>query len=852
MEATVRFKGWTPSPRAVVVGMERDNKVFTLRFEGLPVYPGGTAYLHIDLGSAGADSIEIVDGLAEITRNITQYEGEKTAYVETIANNDVVWHSDQMLIYVNPLPLVSGKIEQAYPTAFEQALAQTAVDKAAAAKSAAEAAATAAEIVTEEAARQGAESKRVAAETARGKAEETRAEHERLRENAESKRVKAENARETAEANREQAEAAREKDTAAAVKRTDDLVKSVEAKLENGDFIGAQGPQGPQGPIGATGPQGVPGVQGEKGEKGEKGDTGATGPQGEKGADGADGAPGQDGKDGLDAPQIDDTTVSDAAPWSSQHIVDMLCPPLEESGNPVVCYPVAGSKLGVMANWEPTQEGSGEPYPAGGGKNKLPFPSDSTKYPQSRNGLTATANADGSYTINGTATADTWFNICSLYGKGFDDFGAFALSGCPKGGSTSTAYYLALYTGTKWYSETGDGVTGQIDTLAEEARIEISIKDGYVATNLRVWPQLEHGSTVTAYAPYANIRPIHGRDSVKLERCGENLINYADLFFVNSATPITVGKDKIIMVDNSGWGSTHCYFSQVLPSGTYYMHLKSKGDRPANIFLARGYNFDGTIVEKSVSSGFDYNAFYKGTIVGGANNVIKVTLTGACYYRIGVKCGDGTVEYSDIGVYTTAPAEYAPYSGSTTTLTLPSTIYGADMQVDGAGQATWAKQTFDGTEKWNQRTASGYFSYSLGLPTRAQTGICSHYKRLLYEAIRPNNPTGETGCYLENSASAIFNVPFETLADWTAFLAAQYAAGTPAQVAYKLVAPVPFSATGGGTIKALSGINTILTDTDALTVKGRADPIHIIQQLQAASAASAQALADVERAVTDI
>ncbi len=61
MEATVRFKGWTPSPRAVVVGMERDNKVFTLRFEGLPAYPGGTAYLHIDFGSAGADSIEIVD-----------------------------------------------------------------------------------------------------------------------------------------------------------------------------------------------------------------------------------------------------------------------------------------------------------------------------------------------------------------------------------------------------------------------------------------------------------------------------------------------------------------------------------------------------------------------------------------------------------------------------------------------------------------------------------------------------------------------------------------------------------------------------------------------------------------------
>lgn len=44
----------------------------------------------------------------------------------------------------------------------------------------------------------------------------------------------------------------------------------------------------------------------------------------------------------------DDSSIGDK-PWSSKHIVDMLCPPLEESGNPVVCYPVAGYPLGVKA-----------------------------------------------------------------------------------------------------------------------------------------------------------------------------------------------------------------------------------------------------------------------------------------------------------------------------------------------------------------------------------------------------------------------------------------------------------------------------------------------------------------------
>lgn len=58
----------------------------------------------------------------------------------------------------------------------------------------------------------------------------------------------------------------------------------------------------------------------------------------------------------------DDSSIGEK-PWSSKHIIDMLCPPLEESGNPVVCYPVAGYALGVKAKWEPMQQGTGTPSP---------------------------------------------------------------------------------------------------------------------------------------------------------------------------------------------------------------------------------------------------------------------------------------------------------------------------------------------------------------------------------------------------------------------------------------------------------------------------------------------------------
>nr|DAL32918.1 MAG TPA_asm: collagen alpha 1(VIII) chain protein [Caudoviricetes sp.] len=160
-----------------------------------------------------------------------------------------------------------------------------------------------------------------------------------------------------------------------------DSLQALKDGIANGDFKGEQGPQGPIGPVGpqgeqgpqgptgatgATGPQGETGprgeqgpqgIQGEQGPQGPQGPTGDTGPQGPKGDPGPAGAPGKDGT------QIDDTAITESAPWSSKHIVDMLCPPLEETGNPVQCYPVVGYPWGVKAEWEPMQDGSGTPSP---------------------------------------------------------------------------------------------------------------------------------------------------------------------------------------------------------------------------------------------------------------------------------------------------------------------------------------------------------------------------------------------------------------------------------------------------------------------------------------------------------
>ena len=102
--------------------------------------------------------------------------------------------------------------------------------------------------------------------------------------------------------------------TDAAAKRADDaasgvqkVANDVQKKLDNGEFVGAQGPkgekgepgpQGPQGETGATGPQGPKGETGATGPQGPKGETGAIGPQGPQGETGATGPQGPKGKDG--------------------------------------------------------------------------------------------------------------------------------------------------------------------------------------------------------------------------------------------------------------------------------------------------------------------------------------------------------------------------------------------------------------------------------------------------------------------------------------------------------------------------------------------------------------------------
>lgn len=190
------------------------------------------------------------------------------------------------------------------------------------------------------------------------------------------------------------------------------------------------------------------------------------------------------------------------------------------------------------------------------------------------------------------------------------------------------------------------------------------------------------------------------------------------------------------------------------------------------------------------------------------------------------------------------PAPYEPYNGSTITLPLGQTVYGGTLDWQtGVLTVEWKLIEFDGTETWSKYAAASndvVIVFVIVIPDAAngfQTSICNQFKNLDTTWSRGIPWTYSDYPTLPNKYFCVQTSKFPDVDSWKSYLAAQYAAGTPVQVCYKLDTPQPIQATGGQTIPALSGTNTIYTDTGDTTVSGRADPNTIIQQLAARIAA---------------
>ena len=631
------------------------------------------------------------------------------------------------------------------------------------------------------------------------------------------------------------------------------------AKGDKGDK-GDTGPRGPQGEKGDTGERGPQGEQGVQGVQGEKGDTGAqgpvgetgpvgpkgdTGPQGERGEQGPQGEVGPEGPAGKDGVQIDDAAVSEDAPWSSKHIIDMLCPPLEESGNPVVCYPVAGYPLGVKASWEPMQEGTGTPYPAGGGKNL--FNPAWMPEKEVNHGVTWTTATDGTVTANGAANATSYYNsdLFSL------PAGTYTISAMP---------YFHMTIRNRDVGDTTIAIqaVGQPCTFTVENDIQkasLFFAASGTLDKVSAKPQIEKGSAATAYAPYENIRPIKGRDSVRVERCGENLLPFGERI-ENIYRQQLMPSDALLLLSKAYAEQKLTLTFSVETQNIVFNDVVEDEWRKRIGFECNGTLADGTETY-SLQCWLD-NRDGELTKNGKKTKTVTVTMPKLAngditFYAQNIKSGS-YVAYG-FGIYagTTAITTYTPYTGQTTPLTLPETVYGGEVDaVDGDAKKTWKSIILNGTESWytwginaHNPAVTGFYTYDItDYDAINVKGICSHLAPSgldVWGGRRAGIGFAKTG----KSRYFMYCVPTSLLPDISAghevaslkaYLAAQRAAGTPVQVCYKLAEPIPFTATGAQPLPALAGVNTMLTDADSATVTGRADPIKRITDLEDAVA----------------
>ena len=223
--------------------------------------------------------------------------------------------------------------------------------------------------------------------------------------------------------------------------------------------------------------------------------------------------------------------------------------------------------------------------------------------------------------------------------------------------------------------------------------------------------------------------------------------------------------------------------------------------------------------------------------------------------------------YPHIVPGTTAPTVYTPYRGDTLALALPGTVYGGNVDaVTGDGTKTWAIANL--TDKpllyvnTHANSANAYVSAfwlweDIGGKNNQHSAKTNIFSVADWNSALPfKKPT----IWVANTSFGIvfpkadFGLTDESTDAEILAAATKYIQSLPVplMIAYELATPTPITATGNGTIMPLEGeTNTIMTDADSVSVTGRADPIRIIQQLQAAQSAAAAQLDETQQAVVD-
>ena len=417
----------------------------------------------------------------------------------------------------------------------------------------------------------------------------------------------------------------------------------------------------------------------------------------------------------------------------------------------------------VVVTMEPIQDlnGYSSPWPAGGGKNKLP----NTAVSKTENGITFTVNADGSVTVNGTATAQT-----NLVWPTFSLDGEYILSGCPSGGGASK-YYLAARIRTSWPAgarDVGSGVTisGNITDIA------ITIVSGQTLSNAIFKPMLRLATdTDPTYAPYSNICPISGRTGASVVVSGKNLADDGFTWNINASG----------VIENSS-----LYNSSIVGVKKDEQYVQSINGALANIGVIAFYTDYPAVGSQSYDSS---------RIVNPGSPVFTAPIDGYAVIRNASSATNIQIERGSTAT------EYEPYQSTTYPITFTSagTVYAGTVDlVSGRLEVTHGGYTFTGDETFGMNGGNTNIIYfngnSLANPMKSGTWnddentLCSSFEKVMSNA--------DFGIRFGANSKYIYfyqilnTLGIASIADWKTWLASNNV-----QITYPLETPLTYNLT---------------------------------------------------------
>lgn len=475
----------------------------------------------------------------------------------------------------------------------------------------------------------------------------------------------------------------------------------------------------------------------------------------------------------------------------------------------------------LVAQIEPVQDlhGYSNPWPAGGGKNKL----NNTATTTTSNGVTFTVNADGSVSCSGTATGTAVLRI-------YTDFTIaenVILSGCPSGGNYNTGYSLlaANQNGSAVSGEPttsadfGYGVTIQSQYVASIKQIQIIVRTGTNMDGKVFYPMIRLATETDAtFAPYENLCPISGWTGAEVQTAGINLFD----------------KSKV----QSG------YFSPDLSEAGGSTSNRYRSDY-IKVTPGAPYYFDHNVPSSATMRGVWYDryktpirgiAFMPSTATSGTDTAPE----NAAYLR--AVCYKTDVDAFMISSGSTA-TDYEPYTGNQISVTFPDeagdsgTVYGATMILnpDRTGTLVVDKLEAKLSELAYTKTPSGLFQtnslISVIHKPNSSTMIPTNFiMSSLYEEIgaspisgpKSATPSPDGVMALNPVGTLYFNyLAVDTVDDFVSDMQS-----LDAQLVYELASPRTYNLTAeqvSGILSTLYGQNNIWADTGDVTVEYPAD-----------------------------